>query len=169
MIYRAKSSRKRHVAGSRMSRHPKRSDAVTLTPKRPPGRTSRKARAFAADIGRLRTAGYTCEAIREALADAGVQVSKSTVQREVARHRMGSAITDATSPPSPFTPADRGLLASQAPVAVGAPHSSGADPLAHGLPASEGRSGKDIAQAFVRNRITNPLMRTRSRDEDSRH
>ena len=139
---------------------------MTLTPKRPPGRTSRKARAFAADIGRLRTAGYTCEAIREALADAGVQVSKSTVQREVARHRMGRAVADATSP---LPPAECGLLPSQTSVAVSAPHVSGADPLAHGLPASEGSSGKDIAQAFVRNRITNPLVRTRSRDEDSRH
>jgi hypothetical protein len=35
----------------------------------------------------LRSQGYTFEAIREALADAGVKVSNSTVQREVARLR----------------------------------------------------------------------------------
>ena len=144
-----------------------RSDAVTLIPKRPPGRTTRKARAFAADIGQLRADGYTCEAIREALADAGVHVSKSTVQREVARHRMGRAMTDATSTPSPAKPADRGLLVSQPPAAASAHHLPGVD--LHGLPANEGRTGKDIAQAFVSNRITNPLVRTRSRDEDSRH
>ena len=54
-------------------------------PKHPPGRSNRKARAYAADIARLQTEGYTLEAIRLALADAGLQVSLSTVQREAAR------------------------------------------------------------------------------------
>jgi hypothetical protein len=57
-----------------------------LTPKHPPGRSSRKARAFEAEISRLYAEGYSCEAIRVALADAGVCVSASTVWREVARH-----------------------------------------------------------------------------------
>ena len=45
---------------------------MNLVPVRPPGPNARKARAFAADIARLRAQGYTFEAIREALAGAGV-------------------------------------------------------------------------------------------------
>jgi spermidine synthase len=41
-------------------------------------------------MGRLHAEGYTFEAIREALADAGVVVSNTTVQREVARLRSQS-------------------------------------------------------------------------------
>ena len=58
---------------------------MNLVPVRPPGPNARKARAYAADILQLRAQGYTFEAIREALAGAGVHVSNSTVQREVAR------------------------------------------------------------------------------------
>ena len=58
---------------------------MKLAPKDPPGRSTRRARGFAAEIGQLRAQGYTFEAIREALAEAGVKVSKSTVQREMAR------------------------------------------------------------------------------------
>ena len=56
-----------------------------LIPRRPPGRCSRKARTFSAEIKRLRAEGYSFGAIREALAEAGVVVSTSTVQREAAR------------------------------------------------------------------------------------
>lgn len=58
---------------------------MNLVPVRPPGPNARKARAYAADMLKLRAQGYTFEAIREALAGAGVHVSNSTVQREVAR------------------------------------------------------------------------------------
>jgi len=58
---------------------------VKLVPIRPPGPNARKARAYESDILQLRAQGYTFEAIREALAAAGVHVSNSTVQREVAR------------------------------------------------------------------------------------
>jgi len=58
---------------------------MNLVPVRPPGPNARKARAYDADILNLRAQGYTFEAIREALAGAGVHVSNSTVQREVAR------------------------------------------------------------------------------------
>ena len=126
-----------------------------LDPRRPPGRSNRKARAFATEIARLHLQGYTCEVIREALLDAGVAVSKSTVQREIARlpaqakaaawcGQAGSSDDD-VSGPSP-------------PRATSSP-----------LPNHDLRSGKDIAASFVMNHITNPLMRTRSRDEDSSH
>ncbi|MDC6168282.1 hypothetical protein [Paucibacter sp. XJ19-41] len=58
---------------------------MELQPKRPPGRTDRKAARYSADIARLRSAGYTYEAIREALADVGVSVSTSALRREVRR------------------------------------------------------------------------------------
>jgi hypothetical protein len=107
---------------------PNRTDAPKLVPRCPPGRSSRKARVFAAEIGRLHALGYTFDAIREALAEAGVHVSRSTVQREAARH------------------AASGALAAVSPVVTAA--------------RSEPRSGKDVAETFVRDRgSTNPLIR----------
>jgi hypothetical protein len=60
---------------------------VRLIPKDPPGRANRKARSFALEIVRLRSEGYTCNAIRIALAEIGVDVSLSTVQREAAGNK----------------------------------------------------------------------------------
>jgi hypothetical protein len=126
---------------------------MKLAPKHPPGRRTRKARAFEAEIRQLRVAGYTFEAIRAALADAGVQVSRSTVQREAVRQALDAAPEgDDGAARGADTPTKR-----RPPVPVLAP--ARAEPL----------SGKDIAEAFVRKRITNPLIRNRSTDEDSRH
>lgn len=71
-----------------------------LNPRRPPGRCNRKASTFSAEIRRLRAEGYTFEVIREALAEAGVLVSNSTVQREAARGTSpsGSAPAADTAP-----------------------------------------------------------------------
>jgi hypothetical protein len=114
-----------------------RTDEMTLHPPRPPGRSTRKARAFHAEIGQLRAQGYTFEAIREALAAAGVMVSKSTVQREAARHATRAAcVHPRAATQAPAAPIDT--------------------PVRPGL-----RSGKDLAEDFVRSRITNPLLRTR--------
>jgi ribosomal protein L12E/L44/L45/RPP1/RPP2 len=119
---------------------------VKLAPKDPPGRSTRRARGFATDIGQLRAQGYTFEAIRQALAEAGVKVSKSTVQREVARLESGSS---------------SGLVAAAEPpthVHAAAPAPSPATPSsASGLP-----SGKDIAEAFASTWNANPLFRQRS-------
>ena len=120
-----------------------------LIPARPPGRRTRKARAFAVEIERLRAEGYTCETIREALAAAGVQVSKSTVQREAARSKSKSQ-----------APQTSGL-----PVVRPAPPASvnafDAAPAGAGLPTSPSvpLRGKAIAQTFMQGRITNPLLR----------
>ena len=62
-----------------------------LKPKEPPGRRSRKARAYTGEIAHLHDRGYSCEAIRQALADSGVVVSRSTVTREVTRHAKCAA------------------------------------------------------------------------------
>jgi hypothetical protein len=66
---------------------------MQLTPRLPPGRKSRKALAYASEIRRLRAEGYTNEAIREALADAGVKVSRSTVHREASRQAVADVPT----------------------------------------------------------------------------
>ncbi len=113
-------------------------DATTLKPRRLPGRSTRKARAFEAEIARLRAEGYTFEAIQEALAAAGVKVSRTTVKREAARHTARAVA--ATPRPATRPPAARLDM-----------------PIR-----SESRSGKDIAEDFMRNRITNPLLRNRS-------
>jgi transposase-like protein len=62
---------------------------MKLSPVGPPT-GHRRARRYAPQMLELRSRGYTFEAIREALADAGVNVSNSTVQREVARHQRHS-------------------------------------------------------------------------------
>ena len=122
---------------------------MRLTPSSPPGRSTRKARAFEAEIRLLRTQGYTFEAIRQALADAGVRVSKSTVQRECARHAQV---------PAPGAAALRQVVRTPAPAQaiVGADLGVAADGAALGL---DSRRSKDVAQAFVRSHITNPLLR----------
>jgi len=58
---------------------------MRLNPKQPPGRANRKARLYAQEVRRLRAKGYTLEAIRRALFDAGISVSVSTVWREAGR------------------------------------------------------------------------------------
>jgi cytosine/adenosine deaminase-related metal-dependent hydrolase len=86
--------------------HPGSDATQTLVPRCPPGRTNRKARAYSAEILRLRAQGYGLEAIREALADAGVHVSNSTVQREAARQAGRRPVTrpEAVAVNSPALP-----------------------------------------------------------------
>lgn len=132
---------------------------MKLIPKSPPGRSTRKARAFAVEIAVLHAQGYSFEAIREALAEADVHVSKSSVQREVARGVQGHH-------PKPV--AGSGALVGQPPSPAQPPAAPEAPPSPTPFP-PEPRSGKDIAQAFVEGRINNALVRARSRDEDSRH
>jgi hypothetical protein len=124
---------------------------VKLAPVRPPGPNSRKARAFAAEIRLLREQGHTFESIREALAAAGVHVSNSTVQREAAR--AGRLLPTSTAL------ARRVLDESALPPSEAAPERP-ARPQ-NSLAATDGRSGKEIAEAFARNRITNPLFRAK--------
>ena len=134
---------------------------MKLAPTHPPGRSTRKARAFEAEIGQLRAQGYTFEAIREALAEVGVHVSKSTVQREVARYAQAepAGAADGVATVGDGLPAPPPAQTVIEPIAAPASRPS----------RTELRSGRDIAEAFVRERITNPLIRNRSSDEDSRH
>lgn len=125
---------------------------MKLSPTIPPGRPNRKARAFEAEIARLCEEGYGCKAIHQALTAAGVSVSKSTVQREVAR-------LSKPSPPA-ARPSEAGLVAAPERISdfAGSPSQDTALPrLSGGV-----QSSKDFAAEFMKSRITNPLFRKRS-------
>ena len=124
---------------------------MTLAPKLPPGRANRKALRFAADIHRLRSAGYTFSAIQTALLDAGISVGLSTVKREAARRE------------TPSTRAHQAAVAQlvsskavPAPTTAPTPAASGRVPLA-----AAGTSGREIAEAFFNANPSNPLLRAR--------
>lgn len=116
---------------------------MPLQARRPPGHANRKVLDFAADIRDLRAQGHSLSAIREALADAGMVVSISTVRREVLRAAQLVASPVATAPARPAQPTTR------APVAQAVPVADHAGPL----------KGKAIAEAFVRSHPINPLFR----------
>jgi hypothetical protein len=125
---------------------------MKLAPTAPPGRSTRKARAFSAEIRELRHQGYTFEAIRVALADAGVHVSHSTVRREVAKTAervpaIRSVHTTAShrispQPPGPAAPSWDAPATSVA----------GVRRLARSAPA------KEEAEAFFSAHHNNPLL-----------
>ena len=141
---------------------PNRSSTMKLVPKEPPGRSTRKARGFAPDMRELRAQGYTFEAIREALAAAGVHVSNATVQREVARMAKGpTTAVDAHSGNRPGHEFQSAALATERPGFTRTPQYSSDGPVGADL-----RSGKEIAEAFTSSRITNPLARARLNAKD---
>lgn len=130
---------------------------MKLVPKEPPGRSTRKARGFAPDMRELRAQGYTFEAIREALAAAGVHVSKATVQREVAR----LAKDPGTAVAAPSGDRSGHELQSEEPMAE-TPELRTPPLASPDSPADvDLRSGKEVAEAFTSSRITNPLVRAR--------
>jgi hypothetical protein len=135
-------------------------DTTTLKPRRPPGRRTRKARAFETEIVRLRAEGYTFEAIREALAAAGVQVGLTTVKREAARRATRLQIPKSAAPPPRQADVDASTPASRRGLPAATPAVSSL--LSHSSLSADRRSGKEIAEDFVRNRIANPLIRHRS-------
>ena len=125
---------------------------MKLVPTDPPGRITRKARAFTAEILRLRDQGYTFEAIRAALADAGVHVSSSTVRREVTKTAgrvpaVHPARTTASNPSSLQPP---GLAV----VAAGVSTTSGEGARDLARPARS----KETAEAFFSLHHSNPLF-----------
>lgn len=136
---------------------------MQLTPKHPPGRTNRKAREFEAQIGQWHAAGYSFASIRLILADAGVMVSRATVQREIARLAAKRTRPVAVHTPMAIEQAPVRLDAADA-LTAHAPHGThpsilptpSAFPKAH---TSRPLRGKAIADEFVRQHITNPLLR----------
>jgi len=132
---------------------------MSLQTRRPPGHAKRKALTYAADIIHLRLQGYTLSAIREALEDAGVPVSISTVRREV----LKGATTAAVHKPNEVHPGlhvaltNRGkavtpVTAVTAVTAVTPTKATDLPPSLTPLP------GKAIAEKFMLGRPTNPLF-----------
>lgn len=118
---------------------------LDVRPAHPPGRRSRKARGYADRIRELHAQGYSIEQIREALAEAGIFVSWSTVQREAARpcvaqgraassHRDAFALPVARASPPAAGPSDASQLSADV-------------------------RGKDFAEAFMNSRVSNTLLR----------
>ena len=119
---------------------------MSLQTRRPPGHGKRKALTYVADIASLRSQGHSYSAIREALEDAGVLVSISTVRREVLKGTpTAAALKPAVDAPAPqLSLTTRGNAAN--PVTAPRPTSS-TTPL----------PGKAIAEEFMRGRSTNTL------------
>ena len=121
---------------------------MELKPKRQPGRADRKAATYALEIVRLRGAGYTYAAIREAMAEVGIELSTSALRREVRRLCGGSSSAPCDSQPLPRSTA-----------AMTACSASGAS--APPCPAaSPGSRGREVAEAFFSAHPSNPLVRT---------
>ena len=129
-----------------------------LTPTLPPGRANRKALAFCAEIQRLRSGGYSFEAIRLALRNVGVEVSRTTVKREAARRT-----TNASAQPAIAQPAASTAIPAPCP-----PSKSAGTPPAAAPVRGDSRSGREIAEAFMKDRISNPFIRERMEDEARR-
>jgi len=103
---------------------------------------------------RLHREGYSHAAIQRALADAGVTVSASTVQRELAR--PSSPLPPNLRPPPTAAPFSQSMQQTDRPI----PSKSllaRPDSLL-----SEQGSPREIAEAFVKSQITNPLFKNRS-------
>lgn len=137
---------------------------MNLVPVRPPGPNARKARSFSSEILQLRVQGYTFEAIREALAAAGVHVSNSTVQREAAR---AARHPRATSPADdaeglrrvvPLAPATSATALPVQPVSLPAPASPAIQRDARANTLTGDFVGKEGAEAFFNAHPSNPLF-----------
>ena len=129
---------------------------MNLVPARPPGPSSRKAKGFACEILHLRAQGYTFEAIREALAGAGVHVSNSTVQREVARAARRPPVISQANAVDQIAPRHAERVADPL-TSAPAPHArkEGSSTL------TSSPSGKESAEAFFNAHHSNPLLSTK--------
>ncbi len=145
----------RRTAAGEVAHRSRKERGVKLVLLAPPGRITRKARDFEADIVQLRAQGYTLDAIRLALDAAGVHVSISTVRREALR-------SAAAVPVPPAEGAMRQTLAS--PVSTHDRSTAALDAASPGtsVPA-DWRSGKDVAQAYTSSVITNQFIRAKEK------
>ena len=126
---------------------------MRLVPTQSPGRGTRKARDFGAEIVQLRAQGYTLEAIRIALANAGVHVTISTVWREANRASHPHLVKPKAHPAATSMPPPSQSQDPTAPVAPAVPEA------AQNVPGR--RNGKEVAEVFMRGQITNTLVRSK--------
>lgn len=124
---------------------------VRLLPNQPPGRCTRKALPFVDEIRRLHAMGYTLEAIRQALSEVGVSVSRSTVHREANRRAAPAPLPAAIKPADEAGPARPALLQSKLTQAAEARNGSRATN-------TDSQSGKESAEAFFSAHHSNPLF-----------
>ena len=136
---------------------------MDLQPKRQPGRIDRKAALYAPQILRLRSAGFTYEAIREALADVGVALTESTLRREVRREVQRHVRRGEQLEPRPLPAQSQRSRWASVPTFPedlttdpGSPFESTYRP---GAPARS--KGHDIAEAFFDANPCNPLFRNK--------
>jgi predicted DNA-binding protein (UPF0251 family) len=138
---------------------------VHLEPERPPGRCTRKALSYSDEIGRLHAAGYTLQAIRQALAKVGVNVSRSTVHREVRKARDQHAVRPSEGIARPHmdqiaqAPSDVSVVTLPGAASPARPAPSPApDPPAQ-CSLAGGLRGEEVARAYMATQITNPFLR----------
>lgn len=143
----------RHESGEAAHAH-RMGSSVKLVPPGPPGRITRKARDFQADIVQLRAQGYTLDAIRQALDAAGVRVSISTVRRESQRRAGTGQATQATMKGS-MANLSAEVAQDAAPVAASAGSVNAAS--------TTWLRGRDVAEAYMRDHVTNPLYRAKEK------
>ena len=133
---------------------------MKLTTNESPGRITRKAREFEADIAQLRAQGYTLAAIARSLAAAGVQVSITTVRREVNRRPVPNP---STPPGSKSTAVQPRFTVPAVPAAASAtaasPTTAAAALFSPGQP--DPPSAKELAEAFARSKNVNPFVRAK--------
>jgi hypothetical protein len=135
-----------------------------LVPDLPPGRCTRKALPFADEIRRLYETGYTLEAIRRALAAAGVSVSRSTVHREVNRTTRHPQASSSAATSRNLDQTSQAVTVEAETRPKGSEAQASADPLhSLGKPVqanfADGPRGEDVAKAFMATQVTNPFMR----------
>lgn len=126
--------------------------SMSLQPRRPIGYAKRKALAYAADIVRLHSSGHSMSAIQEALQDVGVQVSLSTIRREVIKGASAAAPTGMAAGSISAPRSGPAGAAHRQPAA--APPAS--PPQTAALPTA--LPGKAVAEEFMRGRPTNTLF-----------
>lgn len=134
---------------------------MKLAPTEPPGRITRKARHFEAEIAQLRAQGYTLAAICRSLAAAGVHVSISTVRREANRQAAPVPIAPLRAHPAAVLSTSPTVISVPiaAPATAATAATAAAATLSAGLP--DPPSAKDLAEAFARSKSTNPLVRAK--------
>lgn len=124
---------------------------VRLLPNQPPGRCTRKALPFAHEIRRLHAMGYTLEAIRQALSEVGVSVSRSTVHREANRRAALAPL------PAAIKPADKAGLGTPALLQSELTQAAEARDCSRSTN-TDSQSGKESAEAFFNAHHSNPLF-----------
>ena len=125
---------------------------MRLVPAQSPGRGTRKARDYGNEIVELRAQGYTLDAIRSALAAAGVHVTISTVWREANR---------AKAPPPRKPDAKSSKTSVHRTNTTGAPPGMANAPPVASPVLAERPDGKKQAELFMSTQITTPLIRAK--------